>query len=444
MLAWIRSEHRRYNKFVAVRIGEILTATDVREWRWVPSGLNTADLVTKWKNGPDFSPDTPWFDGPSFLHQPEDSWPQQVQTITTSEELKTIHTHSTAASLIDPSRFSQWLRLQRTMAFVLRFINNLKCRRSGVTPQLGILCQDELKRAEEELWRVAQGDVFPEEMSILSETQGSPDARHRRVAKSSPIYKNWPFLDVRGVLRLRGRIGAATFAPTEAKYPAILPRQHIITLLITDWYHRRFRHANRETVVNEMRQRFEISKLRALVEKVAKNCMICRVKKAAPSPPAMAPLPAARLQPFVRPFSFVGVDYFGPVLVKVGRSHVKRWVALFTCLTIRAIHLEVVHSLSSESCIMAVRRFVARRGYPVEFYSDNGTCFQGASKELQKEEITKRNNALATTFTTAQTRWCFIPPAAPHMGSAWERLIRKRLCKGSYRKPSRGPTYTGR
>ncbi|XP_062538142.1 uncharacterized protein LOC134206441 [Armigeres subalbatus] len=262
------------------------------------------------------------------------------------------------------------------------------------------------------------------EISILLETQGSPDARHRRVAKYSPIYKNWPFLDERGVLRLRGRIGAATFAPAEAKYPAILPRQHIITLLITDWYHRRFRHANRETVTNEMRQWFEMAKLRALIGKVAKNCMMCRLKKAAPSPPAMVPLPAARLQPFVRPFSFVGVDYFGPILVKVGRSQVKRWVALFTCLTVRAVHLEVVHSLSSESCIMAVRRFVARRGYPAEFYSDNGTCFQGASNELQKKELKRRNNALATTFTTAQTRWCFISLAAPHMGSAWERLVR--------------------
>ncbi|XP_062541796.1 uncharacterized protein LOC134209778 [Armigeres subalbatus] len=69
VLAWIQSEHRRYNKFVAVRIGEILTATDAREWRWVPSGLNTADLATKWKNGPDFSPNTPWFNGPSFLQR---------------------------------------------------------------------------------------------------------------------------------------------------------------------------------------------------------------------------------------------------------------------------------------------------------------------------------------------------------------------------------------
>ncbi|XP_062712397.1 uncharacterized protein LOC134289829 [Aedes albopictus] len=440
VLAWIRSEHRRYNKFVAVRIGEILTTTDVREWRWVPSKLNTADLATKWGNTPDFSSDSAWLSGPSFLNQPEALWPRQTTIITTCEELRPNHTHTTISPLLDVSRFSSWIRLQRTVAFVLRFIDNLRRKRSGSVSRVGILCQDELRQAEMTLWKVAQAEAYSEEMSILSETQGPPDGRHRLVSKSSTIYKCWPFIDEHGVLRQRGRIGAATFAPTEAKYPAILPRQHPITFLITDWYHRRFRHANRETVTNEMRQRFEIAKLRALIEKVTKNCMWCRLKKALPSPPAMAPLPAARLQPFVRPFTSVGVDYFGPVLVRVGRSSVKRWVALFTCLTIRAVHLEVVHSMSTESCVMAVRRFIARRGCPAEFFSDNGTCFQGASKELQKEVMETRNNALEKTFTTAKTRWCFIPPAAPHMGGAWERLVRSvKVALGSVTDVPRKP-----
>ncbi|XP_062714917.1 uncharacterized protein LOC134291324 [Aedes albopictus] len=403
VLAWIKSEHRRYNKFVAVRIGEILTTTDIEEWRWVPSGMNTADLATKWKSAPDFSSDSPWLSGPSFLLQPETLWPQQTQITTTCEELRLNHTHSTILPLIDVSRFSNWTRLQRTMAFVLRFSDNLRRKRNGSILRLGILCQDELQRAEMVLWKIAQAEAYPEEIVILSATQGLPTQRHQIVSKSSPIYKNWPYIDEHGVLRQRGE---------SVQQPLHRPK--------LNWFHRRFRHANREIIVNEMRQRFEIAKLRALIEKVAKSCMLCRVRKALPSPPVMAPLPAARLQPFTS----VGVDYFGPILVRVGRSSVKRWIALFTCLSVRAVHLEVVHSLSTESCVMAVRRFIARRGYPAEFYSDNGTCFQGASKELQREEIKRRNDALAHTFTTTKTRWCFIPPAAPHMGGAWERLVR--------------------
>ena len=126
--------------------------------------------------------------------------------------------------------------------------------------------------------------------------------------------------------------------------------------------------------------------------------------------------------------------------VTVGRSQVKRWVVLFTCLTIRAVYLEVVHSLSTESCVMAVRRFIARRGSPAEFYTDNGTCFQGANKELEKERIEVRNNTLASTFTSVTTRWRFIPPAAPHMGGVWERLVRSvKVALGSVATAPRTP-----
>lgn len=210
-------------------------------------------------------------------------------------------------------------------------------------------------------------------------------------------------------------------------------------MLIVDWFHRRFKHANQETIVNEIRQQYEIPKLRSLVKKVARNCVWCRVMKAAPRPPAMAPLPEMRLTPFVRPFTFVGLDYFGPVSVRVGRSLAKRWIALFTCLTIRAVHMEVVHSLSTESCIMAIRRFISRRGPPKEFYTDNGTCFQGASREL-KEEIENRNETLASTFTSTNTSWKFIPPSAPHMGGVWERLVRSvKVATGAVLDAARKP-----
>ncbi|XP_055622985.1 uncharacterized protein LOC129766477 [Toxorhynchites rutilus septentrionalis] len=137
----------------------------------------------------------------------------------------------------------------------------------------------------------------------------------------------------------------------------------------------------------------------------------------------MAPLPVARSTPYVRPFSYVGIDYCGPFLIRSGRSNVKRWVALFTCLTIRAVHLEVVHSLSAESCKLAIRRFIARRGAPQEIYSDCGTNFQAVSKELIVE-INDINRHLANTFTNTTTQWNFNPPAAPHMGGIWERMVR--------------------
>lgn len=137
----------------------------------------------------------------------------------------------------------------------------------------------------------------------------------------------------------------------------------------------------------------------------------------------MAPLPTVRLTPHVRPFCYTGVDYFGPLLVKQGRSLAKRWVALFTCLTTRAVHLEIVHSLSTQSCVMAIRRFGSRRGFPTDFYSDYGTCFRGASR-LLTDQIEAIHEDCAATFTNTKTSWHFNPPSAPHMGGSWERMVR--------------------
>ncbi|XP_058828197.1 uncharacterized protein LOC131688063 [Topomyia yanbarensis] len=296
-------------------------------------------------------------------------------------------------------------------------------KQRGETLELGVLQQNELICAERVLWKQAQSESFPGEVTTLWQSRGSPEARHPTVAKSSSILKRWPFMDQNGILRMRGRIGAASWATFDTKFPIILHREHQVTFLISDWYHRHFRHANRETIINEIRQRFEIPKLRVLMATVGRNCMVCRIRGAKPQPPPLSLLPDARLAAFIRPFTYVGLDYFGPLYVRLGRSNVKRWIALFTCLTIRAIHLEVVHSLSTESCVMAVRRFVARRGAPAEIFTDNGTNFQGASRQL-KEEIEQRNEKLTAIFTNANTRWNFNPPAAPHMGGVWERLVR--------------------
>ncbi|XP_062533985.1 uncharacterized protein LOC134203005 [Armigeres subalbatus] len=70
---------------------------------------------------------------------------------------------------------------------------------------------------------------------------------------------------------------------------------------------------------------------------------------------------------------------------------------------------------------MAIRRFIAIRGAPQEIYSDNGSNFVGASRELQTQI---NNGDLANTFTNCYTKWKFNPPAAPHMGGVWERLVR--------------------
>ncbi|XP_062537670.1 uncharacterized protein LOC134205994 [Armigeres subalbatus] len=350
----------------------------------------------------------------------------------------TIHRCSVTGT-VQFERFSKWERLLQAMGYVRRFLNNCLGKRNNL-PCLTTknLCSKEMQEAEIMVLKLVQLEVYPQEFAVLEALQKDSSHHPKQIEKKSRIYKLNPFIGADGLIRKDGRIGAAPAVADDAKFPVILPKDHYVTMLIIDGYHRKFAHANNETIVNELRQRFHVSEIRVAVGKVAKSCTLCKVRKAVPRPPRMSPLPEARLTPYIRAFTFTGLDYFGPVTVRVGRTNVKRWAALFTCLTTRAIHLEVAFTLSTESCKLAIRRFIARRGAPLEIYSDQGLNFQGARKEL-REEIRKLNQELASTFTNAATQWKMNPPYAPHMGGIWERLVRSVKLALAAMETSRNP-----
>ncbi len=120
----------------------------------------------------------------------------------------------------------------------------------------------------------------------------------------------------------------------------------------------------------------------------------------------------------------LGVDCFGPFEVKRGRSVVKRYGVIFTCLNIRAVHLEIATSLDTDSFIHALRRFIARRGQVVEMRSDNGTNFVGGQRELQDALKTWNQNQINSFLLQKGIKWTFNPPTGSHFGGIWERLIR--------------------
>ncbi|XP_070070197.1 uncharacterized protein [Drosophila takahashii] len=171
-----------------------------------------------------------------------------------------------------------------------------------------------------------------------------------------------------------------------------LPESDMLTIayLIVEYHHRKYHHLHAEIVVNEIRQNYWIPGLRALAKEIIKNCPVCCIRRAQPSPPMMGILPKERLSPNTVPFTFTGVDYFGPIEVAVGRRREKRWGVLFTCLTVRAVHLELVPSLSTDSFLLALKLFTARR-------------------------VERKYAELSFSFN---------PPGSPHMGGCWERMVR--------------------
>lgn len=418
-LSWIRADHRKYSQYVATRVSEILDLTNICDWRWVPTKCNVADEGTKWHNRPILTNDCRWYKGPEFLRRREEAWPTIPDKLAEPlDELRvTVNVHIEAKESVLPiTKFGNWRHLTRVTAYVLRFTRNTRskqfpCNKGGLT-------SEEIRNAEEYNIRTAQLNSFRDDILILQRKNCNSV-----LPKRSPLCKLNPFVDGQDLLRMRGRTGLCEYLPSDAVSPIILPRDHHVTQLIVRYYHDKFHHRNHESVINEIRQKFCISRLRRVYAKIRADCQHCKLRDACPRPPAMADLPRCRLTAFVRPFTHTGVDYFGPMEVAIGRRVEKKWGVLFTCLSIRAVHIELASSLSTNSCVMAIRNFIARRGTPVAFYSDRGTNFIGADRELKQALRGVDHHRMAQEFTASNTSWHFNPPAAPHMGGSWERLV---------------------
>lgn len=336
VMCWLQSDHRRYSQFVAFRVGEILESTNVTEWNWLGTKHNVADDGTKWRLKPDLKASSRWFTGPQFLWKSKDEWPEtslsDEKTVTEIRQNLLIHSKCEARSILQSENYSSWKRLQRVTAFVYRFIRNIRQRQHGKPVVLGPLTQEELFVAEVFLIQQAQSDEYGEELAVISKGD-------RHLNKKNRLYKLCPFIDDQGVMRIHSRLGECDFVDESERQPIVLPRNHPTTRLIVVDVHRRYHHQCRENCVNEVRTRFYIPRVRRVCDQVRRSCQLCKILGARPAPPAMGPLPKARVAAFVRPFSYVGVDFFGPLHVLVGRRHEKRWGVIVTCLTTRAIHL---------------------------------------------------------------------------------------------------------
>ena len=122
------------------------------------------------------------------------------------------------------------------------------------------------------------------------------------------------------------------------------------------------------------------------------------------------------MQERVFPFTNTGVDYFGPFEVKHMRKAMKRWCCLFTCLTTRAVHIEVVSSLEPKTSLTAITRFIPRRGKPATILSDNGTNFVVGAKEMRDCINAWNQSDIENALVEKEIKWKFNPPGAPHFG----------------------------
>uniref|UniRef100_A0A5S6QR89 Integrase catalytic domain-containing protein n=1 Tax=Trichuris muris TaxID=70415 RepID=A0A5S6QR89_TRIMR len=423
VLHWVKSTKQRFCTFVENRITEILDVSQANQWRFVPGRENPADVLSRGTTVRRLK-DSLWFSGPLFLVNSSPAWPTEPTGISnvSTEELELVCSARYTSAHEVPSkdvilqlidRTSQLRSLLRVVARVHRAVALFRSSTDSLPVE--VITAMELVHAWTTCVKSVQRHYFAFEVSSLGRSQP--------LSRTSKLCALNPFMDDNGVLRVGGRLHLAHL-PFEARHPPVLPSKHSLADLLVQQAHSERGHSGVEDTLAEVRGRAWIIDLRALVRRVLYQCVTCRREIGIPSKTKLSWLPPCRIRRPLHVFASTGLDYFGPFYVSIRRSTVKRWICLFTCLAVRAVHMEICHNLDADSFLSAFRRFTARRGTPAECISDNGTNFVAGDRIL-REGIKRLNNSKVEEFMAAKgIRWHFIPPGAPNFGGSWERLIR--------------------
>ena len=265
--------------------------------------------------------------------------------------------------------------------------------------------------------RLCQKVSFPTAYKLCKQFKSTPP--------SSILNPLNPKIDEEDIIRCDNRLANVPSMSFERRYPIILPKEHAVTQLVIQHYHERHFHATGTNhLLSELSKEFWILRAREIIKRILSQCRFCRRKKFKPCTQIMAPLLVQRCKGSLQLFSYTSVDFAGPFLTRQTgrRAKEKRYLCLFTCLEVRAVHLEMTYSLETDAFINALQRFIRRRGVPVKIYLDNGRTFVGAEREL-KEQLKKVNkDTLINHFKSIE--WSFLPPYAPHFGGSHEALVK--------------------
>ncbi|XP_055680362.1 uncharacterized protein LOC129788386 [Lutzomyia longipalpis] len=429
VLYWINGNPEHFKVFVSNRIRKILQVSAPFQWRHVPTECNPADLISRGVTPQQLQQSTLWWNGPAWLIQSQTAWPPEFQptsgdnphAVVMLEVANSTSDDEEPESLLSSllSRHSSISKIQSIIALCLRFMTPREHRRQGVISAL------EHKNALDRIIYMSQR----EHLAGVSENI----LRRGRIT-----IKQWktlnsltPFVDPKGLIRVGGRLENADI-PYQAKHPILLPKSKLSELIVQQ-EHLRLLHAGPNLLLATLRQRVWPLDGRNLTRKIVHSCVRCSRANPRPLHQLMGDLPSPRVN-FESAFHAVGIDFAGPIYYRpaiprgaIARKLglIKAYIAVFVCMSTKAVHLEVVTNLSTEAFIAAFRRFAARKTTPSHVYSDGATNFQGAARELitlldqehAQREIIEATRAEGTT-------WHFIPARSPHFGGLWEACVK--------------------
>ncbi|XP_072392178.1 uncharacterized protein [Diabrotica undecimpunctata] len=421
-LSWIKQPANNYNTFVSNRVANIQNIGKNLKWRHIKSQLNPADLLSRGVfNQKTFSF---WFHGPEFLLNPKIYF-DEIDTFEQIENLPEVKkiallvvNHAPKNWITMFERFSNFSKLQNAVAYVFRFVYNMKHSNEKIK---GTLTLKEISNAHDFIIKTIQQQYFATDIARLLEKELVVDK------KLLPLN---PFLDSSGIVRVGGRLQYADL-DFNNKFPILLPaNDHVVSLLIKK-EHCRLGHSGPLNVLGNLRLRYWPLSGVKYVKRISKKCLTCYRFNAQTASQLMSPLPLDRVR-ISRAFYTVGVDFAGPLFIRASRLRkaqtLKCYFAIFVCMATKAIHLELVSELSSNAFLATFKRFISRRGNPHTIYSDNGTNFVGANNQLKELNNFFRSNSefnkIRAYLAQTEIQWKFIPPRSPHWGGLWESAVK--------------------
>ncbi|XP_066588158.1 uncharacterized protein [Prorops nasuta] len=413
VLYWLDTSPHKLKTYVANRVTNIKLLSGEHEWRHINSIENPADAISRGQLPFDFVKNILWRHGPNWLIDSESHWPARKFSCEKVPEMKEIACISVVRDELDIyNKFSSYLKTVNVIAYCLRFRKNNEFKNS-----LGF---NEIDQAERHVIRYLQNLSFPD---IIRSLNNSINITQRRFANLSP------FLHQQGLIRVGGRLHKSNLSFAK-KHPILLPNHRLVDCLIRETHQRHF-HSGIQSTLYNIRQKYWLLNGKQYVRKVIRSCMQCFRFETSTITCKMGDLPSCRVSKSF-PFSHTGVDFCGPFFIKEkkfrNQKRIKIYVAVFVCMSIKAVHLDVVSDLTADGFLAVLRRFTSRRGIPNHLYSDNGSNFVGVKNQLREVFDMFHSDSDKDKFNmfaqNNKIQWHFIPPAAPHFGGLWESSVK--------------------
>lgn len=370
-----------------------------------------------------------WWRGPQFILQPPSRWPNAHLDFASSpppskeaeSELKIVSSTiiQDYKSFIPFQRTNSYAKLVRVTAYALKFLSKLYHFRSKKQVDHQPNEIRTINHFSSTSW-ISTSDWKATELLIIREHYREGVAQ----LESRAVQRFQVELHDDGTYRSMSRMAHATSTAT-VQNPILLLPHHPLTRMVVTYFHLKLLHAGASHVISALRRTYLIPRIRRIANSVISACVTCRKHQgrfyAYPKTPD---LPPERVNPS-RPFANSGLDYFGPIVVRAGNDQERKvWVSLFTCMSTRAIHLEVVADNSTTQFLLAFRRFISRRGCPDLVLSDNAPTFKLGRHVLVNELRQLPEDKAVKDFGAARgLQWRFITPLSPWKGGFYERLV---------------------